>query len=63
MSDSVKKYFELVEEGKIKETNLPPPDINNYIISEGTKSEAYSILVNHTEEAILEAARILKSGK
>ena len=38
-------------------------NINNYIVSEGHKTQAYNILVEYPEEAILEAARILKSGK
>ena len=87
MSDSVTKYFEMVEDGKItpeeKETWIyESPDggktvtkrpfngdiseriiIKQPIISEGHKKLAYNILVEYPEEAILEAARILKNGK
>tara|TARA_E500000331_G_C17250947_1_gene711119 strand:+ start:1981 stop:2175 length:195 start_codon:yes stop_codon:yes gene_type:complete len=64
MSDSVKKYYEMVEDGIIKDKTLDSrPNINNYIVSEGHKTQAYNILVEYPEEAILEAARILKSGK
>ena len=63
MSDSVKKYYEMVEDGILKDTTLSPkPDIDKYFVSEGHKKEAYNILVEYPEEAILEAARILKSG-
>ena len=37
--------------------------ISKPIISEGTKQIAYNILVEYSEEAIIEAARILKSGR
>jgi hypothetical protein len=65
MSDSIKKYWELVEDGVIN------PDENTTqwhlksrkVVSEGHKRQAYNILVEYPEEAILEAARILKDGK
>lgn len=65
MSDSIKKYWELVEDGVIN------PDENTTqwhlksrkVVSEGHKRQAYNILVEYPEEAILEAARILKNGK
>lgn len=78
MSDSIKKYWELVEEGKIDPdrpigdnvTELDLTGIVNKmkvfdtrIVSEGHKKEAYTILVEHSEEAIKEAYRILQSGK
>jgi len=63
MSDSVKKYYEMVEDGLIEEKEPTKPNINNYIVSEGAKQEAYTILVTYREESILEAARILKSGR
>lgn len=78
MSDSIKKYWELVEEGKIDpdrpigdkvtEIDLTGKEpairfINTIIASEGHKKEAYSILVEHSEEAIREAYRILQNGK
>jgi hypothetical protein len=64
MSDSIKKYWELVEDGVIN------PDENTTqwhlksrkVVSEGHKRQAYNILVEYPEEAILEAARILKNG-
>jgi hypothetical protein len=60
MSDSVKKWYEMQEE----ENNEVERVTSSSILSEGMKKEAYSILVNHHEEAILEAARILtKNGK
>ena len=37
--------------------------ISKPIVSEGTKQKAYRILVEYSKEAILEAARILKSGE
>ena len=37
--------------------------IKQPIISEGTKKQAYNILIEYPEDAILEAARILKNGK
>lgn len=49
MGDSIKKWEEMRETKKI--------------ISEGHKTQAYQILVEYPEEAILEAARILLSGK
>lgn len=63
MSDSVKKYFEMVEDGLIEDKEPTRPNIDNYIISEGTKKEAYTILTKYREESILEAARILKSAR
>jgi hypothetical protein len=49
MSDSIKKWHETSEEHV------------NRIISEGHKTQAYQILVEYPKEAILEAARILRS--
>lgn len=65
MSDSVKKYFEMVEDGLIdpQETMPKRPNIDDYIISEGAKKEAYTILSTYREESILEAARILKRAR
>ena len=63
MSDSVKKYFEMVEDGLIEEKETSRPNIDDYIISEGAKKEAYTILTKYREESILEAARILKSAR
>lgn len=61
MSDSIKKYFEMVEDGEITEIKSPRiPKLN--IVSEGHKKQAYQILVEYPEKAILEAARILKSN-
>lgn len=60
MSDSVKKYFEMVEEGLIEEKDSAQPKLN---LDESIKSKAYSILISYPSEAILEAARILKSGE
>lgn len=37
--------------------------IKKPILSEGTKQQAYNILVEYSKEAILEAARILKVGE
>ena len=37
--------------------------IKQPILSEGHKKQAYNILVEYPEEAILEAARILRNGK
>lgn len=63
MSDSVKKYYEMVEDGIIEDSTLSPkPDIDKYFVSEGHKKEAYTILCTYPSESILEAARILKSG-
>lgn len=87
MSDSVTKYFEMLEDGTIddvlkekwiyespdggKTVTKRPFDgdvservvIKQPILSEGHKRQAYNILVEYPEEAILEAARILKNGK
>jgi len=65
MSDSVKKYFEMVEDGLIDPQDTMPkrPNIDDYIISEGAKKEAYTILSMYREESILEAARILKRAR
>jgi len=37
--------------------------IKSPIVSEGHKKLAYNILIEYPEEAILEAARILRNGK
>lgn len=60
MSDSVKKYFEMMEEGQ--DTRPTFKENQSKIVSEGTKKQAYQILIEYPEEAILEAARILKVG-
>jgi len=67
MSDSIKKYYEMVEDGLIEDeisrfNSTPPQRIENHIISEGDRKQAYQILTEYTREAILEAARILKNG-
>jgi len=76
MSDSISKWNEMQEEktyiyespdkgetvtrrplgGDISEREF----IKRPIVSEGHKKQAYKILVEYSEEAILEAARILK---
>ena len=75
MSDSVKKYYELVEDGIITpDSGIPGRPIldqeterwhlkSRKVVSEGHKRQAYNILIEYPEEAILEAARILKVGK
>ena len=60
MSDSVKKYYEMVEEGLIKEKDSVKPKLE---LDDDMRSKAYSILVNYPSKAILEAARILKVGE
>ena len=61
MSDSVSKYYDMLEEGLIDpvEDRKPSPSFP----SEGDRKLAYKILVEYPEEAIVEAARILKYGK
>ena len=76
MSDSISKWNEMQEEktyiyespdkgetvtrrplgGDISEREI----INRSLVSEGHKKQAYQILVQFPEQAILEAARILK---
>ena len=63
MSDSVKKYFEMVEDGLVKDPLTPNVSRFKPIASEGTKKQAFNILIEYPEDAILEAARILKVGK
>lgn len=88
MSDSIKKYEELLEDGRISSTSSKGPyiyetpdngktitkrpflgDISDReviskpIVSEGDKKLAYNILVEYSEASILEAARILQSGR
>jgi hypothetical protein len=65
MSDSIKKYWELVEDGVINpdEKTTQWHLKSRKVVSEGHKRQAYNILVEYPEEAILEAARILKDGK
>lgn len=61
MSDSVTKWYDMQDE---LSTNRPYKPyfkrLENRIVSEGHKKQAYQILVEYPEEAILEAARILK---
>jgi len=60
MSDSIKKYYEMVEDGIIKEDKvIPPPNINKYFLSEEQKKEAYKILAYYSKDVILYAARII----
>lgn len=63
MSDSVSKYFEMVEDGLVKDPLAPNVPNFSPIVSEGHKKQAFNILVEYPEQAILEAARILRSGK
>ena len=58
MSDSVSKYFEMVESGEIDDRLHVTPAPN--FPSEGDRKLAYRILVEFPKEAILEAARIVK---
>ena len=67
MSDSVKKYFDLVAEGKIKGT-IPPNDYLSWRLdslgdNDKLTKEAYTILTKYNEAAILKAADILKKPK
>lgn len=79
MSDSITKWHEMNDEptyiyespdkgetvtrrplgGDISERQV----IKHPVVSEGYKKQAYQILVEYPQEAILEAARILKVGK
>lgn len=83
MSDTIKKYWEMVEDGLIDNPLIfESPDggktvtsrpfggdiserktLQRPIVSEGHKKLAYTILIEYPEEAILEAARILKNGE
>jgi hypothetical protein len=79
MSDSVTKWYEIQEEktyiyespdgGKTVTRRPFGGDVatrevtRKSIVSEGTKQQAYNILVEYPKEAILEAARILKVGE
>lgn len=77
MSDSVTKWHDMQEEKSINYIYESPDkgktvtrrpfgeDVSKreLIVSEGHKKQAYNILVEYPEEAILEAARILRSGK
>ena len=60
MSDSVTKYYEMMEEGQ--DTRPAFKENQSKIVSEGAIKQAYQILIDYPEEAILEAARILKVG-
>jgi len=67
MSDSVKKYFDLVAEGKIKNA-IPPNDYLSWRLdslqdNDKLTKEAYTILTKYNEAAILKAADILKKPK
>jgi len=74
MSDSVKKYYELVEDGIITpDSGIPGRPIldqeterwhlkSRKVVSEGHKRQAYNILLEYPQEAIFEAARILRVG-
>mgnify|MGYP001103997979 CR=1 FL=1 len=57
MSDSVTKWHEMHDETEVWHAKA------KQFISEGHKEQAYRILVEYPEEAILEAARIIKVGK
>jgi hypothetical protein len=59
MSDSVTKWYEMQNEEQEKEVERVTSS-SSPILSEGIKSEAYTILITYHEDAILEAARILK---
>lgn len=58
MSDSVSKWYDMQDELSTKGIAR----LENKVVSEGHKKQAYNILVEYPEEAILEAARILKNG-
>ena len=63
MSDSVSKWYDMqedLEQGRVYKPYFKR--LVNQIVSEGHKKQAYQILVEYPEEAILEAARILKSN-
>ena len=61
MSDSVTKYYEMMEEGQ--DTRPTYKEHRNKIVSEETKKQAFKVLVEYPEEVILEAARILNVAK
>lgn len=67
MSDSITKYYELVEEGVIQD-KTPSKDYTSYKLAsmmddEQTIKQAYTILSLYEEGAILKAARILDDRK
>lgn len=57
MSDSVSKWHEMNEETQVWHAK------SKAVVSEGHKRQAYNILVEYPEEAIFEAARIIRVGK
>ena len=59
MSDSVKKYFEMVEDGTIQ-----PEKQNNKVLglTDDQKAQGYDILVKYDEEAIKFAFNELMFG-
>lgn len=64
MSDSVSKWCDMQEDpehGRVYKPYLKK--FVNRIVSEGHKKQAYNILIEYPEEAILEAARILRDGE
>ena len=60
MSDSITKWYEMQDSLGEKRPYKP---YTKRLISEGHKKQAYNILVEYPEEAILEAARILRDGE
>ena len=63
MSDSIKKYHEMVEDGRINEDKvIPTPNINKYFLSEVQKKEAYRLLTYYDKDVILYAAKILNGS-
>ena len=60
MSDSIKKWEEM-NEGREYQPFFKR--IVNRLVSQEHKQQAYQILVEYPEEAILEAARIIKVGE
>ena len=60
MSDSVKKYFEMLEDGEIQETK-PTRTVRE--ITEEEKQQAYRILTEYDEVAIQYAFNKLMFGR
>lgn len=60
MSDSISKWYDMQDD--LTEGKVFKPHSKKFI-SEGHKKLAYTILIEYPEEAILEAARILKVGE
>jgi len=61
MSDSIKKYHEMVEDGRIEDKKSSRTVFQSTLLTDEEKKEAYKILAYYDTKVVLHAASIINN--